>query len=59
MNPRYMLEQFQKAAQAMQQRCAELEAKADDLLTKYIALLERIEALEAKRGPGRPPKDPQ
>lgn len=37
-----MLEQFQKATQALLERVKELEA--------------RIEALEAKRGPGRPPK---
>ena len=43
--------------EALKARCAALDKRADDLLTKYLALLERIDALEAKRGPGRPKKD--
>lgn len=34
-----------------------VDARLKALEAKYEALLKRIEALEAKRGPGRPPNE--
>ena len=33
-----------------------MNARIDDLMSKYLDVLERLEALEVKRGPGRPKK---
>ena len=45
----------------LEAKCAEwttrveaLNTKADGMIQRYFALLERIEQREAKRGPGRP-----
>lgn len=51
------LHALRKACAELEARCVALDQRADYLLGKYLALIDRIEALEAKRTPGRPKKD--
>jgi predicted nucleic acid-binding Zn-ribbon protein len=51
------LKSLRSESEALKLRAAAAENRAEYLLTKYLALADRIEALEAKRGPGRPKKD--
>jgi len=48
------LKALRQDTETLRERMASVENRADYILAKYLALLERVEALEAKRGPGRP-----
>lgn len=51
------LKALRQESELLRERIASVETRYDYILAKYIVLLERVEALEAKRGPGRPKND--
>lgn len=51
------LKALRQESELLRGRIASVETRYDYILAKYIVLLERVEALEAKRGPGRPKND--
>ena len=47
------LKALRQETELLRERMASVETRYDYILAKYIVLLERVDALEAKRGPGR------
>lgn len=53
------LKALRQEIETLRDRMASVETRYDYILAKYIALNERVETLEAKRGPGRPKNERQ